>query len=283
MEIINTTNEIAKMKSRDSVKLKCLQCSSEFILPKHRVLDYKKRKGSQGSFCSNRCKGIYKNKKQPISCDMCGMITIKSQRDLKNSKNHFCSSSCSAKYWNSIKWPIQNRHTTVPRIPVTKTKLICSTCFKEFLRYPSSLKSTTDGCRFCSRTCQAIYANRTWNRKPRFGINKSRCETILKNIILKAFPTINILENDRTTLPGSLEFDLYIPDKKVGIELNGPCHYIPLFGNNALKTTQNNDLKKMKYCQDNNIKLFVINVMGVKNQQQMLQESFDKQIKQHLL
>lgn len=214
---------------------------------------------------------------------MCGTPVIKSQRDLKNSQKHFCSSSCSAKYWNAIKWPIENRHIPVPYRPAEKVELICSTCFKKFIRYKSSLQSVIHGCRFCSPSCQAIYANKTWNRKPRFGINKSRCETILKNIILKEFPSLDIKENDRTIVPNSLELDIYIPSKNLAIELNGPCHYIPMFGSNELNKTQNKDLLKMKFCQDNNIKLFVINVMGIKNQQQMLQEVFDKQIKSHLL
>lgn len=280
--MINTADEFASMRSRDPVKLKCLQCHSEFILLKHRVLDYIKRGGLNGSFCSHQCQYTHKNKQQVVICDMCRTPVIKPQKELKKSKNHFCSTNCSAKYWNAIRYPVKNRRIPKPFKPVVKVELICSTCSKKFYRYPSSLQPITNGCRFCSNSCKAIYANKTWNRKPRFGINKSRCETILKEIILKAFPTINVLENDRTTLPGSLEFDLYIPDKKVGIELNGPCHYIPLFGNNALKTTQNNDLQKMKFCQDNSIKFFVINVMGVKNQQQMLQEVFDKQIKEHL-
>jgi hypothetical protein len=56
-----------------------------------------------------------------------------------------------------------------------------------------------------------------------------------------------------------------------------------MFGNNELNKTQNKDILKMKFCQDNNIKLFVINVMGVKNQRQMLQEVFNTQIKEHLI
>jgi hypothetical protein len=214
---------------------------------------------------------------------MCGKNVIRSQKELEKSKNHFCSRSCSATYWNERKHPSKTIYIPTPKTPAIKTTLTCATCSKIFIRYQSSLGPIANGCRFCSRTCQAIYANKTWNKSPRFGINKSRCETILKDIILAEFPTINILENDRSTLPGSLEFDIYIPSKKIGIELNGPCHFIPIFGADALKTTRNHDQIKLKFCQDNNINFFVINVMGVKNQRQMLQEVFDKQIKPQLM
>jgi hypothetical protein len=291
MEIVNTTEEFVSMKSRDPVTLRCLQCKSTFVLLKHRVMDYQKHGGLHGSFCSWRCRGNHKNKQQLVLCDMCHTSVVRPQKELKKSQKHFCSSSCSAKYWNSIKYPVELRSVIKRRQydPLThkhisnKVETTCSTCSKKFYRYPSSLPPTTNNCRFCSRSCQAIYANKTWNKSPRFGINKSRCETILKDIILAEFPTINILENDRSTLPGSLEFDIYIPSKKIGIELNGPCHFIPIFGADALKTTRNHDQIKLKFCQDNSIKFFVINIMGIRNQKQMLQEVFNKQIKQHLI
>lgn len=283
MEIINTLEQIGSMRSRDPVKLKCLQCKSTFTLPKNKFLDCKKRGGLHGSFCSRTCKYLHKDKRQQIRCDGCGAIVIKTQKELRKFKKHFCSSSCSAKYWNAIKWPIENRHISTPFKPAIKVELICSTCSKKFVRNQSSVKPVAHGCRFCSNSCKAIYANKTWNRSPRFGINKSRCETILKSIILKEFPSLIVSENDRTILPDSLEFDLYIPEKRIGIELNGPCHFIPMFGTDELKKTQNKDLKKMQFCQNNNIDFFVINVMGLKNQTETLQKVFENQIKPYLM
>ena len=66
------------------------------------------------------------------------------------------------------------------------------------------------------------------------------------NIILNEFPNLQIIENDRTTIKGGLEIDLHIPSKNVAIELNGPCHYIPIFGTKELEKTQNKDLIKQQ-------------------------------------
>lgn len=295
MELINTEQEIASMRSRDSVKLKCISCKNEFTLLKHRYLDCKKHGGLHGSYCSTKCRNIHKTKQKTLNCDLCNKEFIRREHEIKKSNKHFCSQSCSAKYWNSIKYPIKNRYIPTPRKytidPSTKKKqfvskkiqLTCSTCSAIFYRYPSNVLPNKYNVRFCSNSCQAIYANKTWNKSPRFGVNKSRCETILKNIILTEFPFIIIKENDRTIIPNSLELDLYLPEKKIAIELNGPCHYIPMFGSDELNKTQNKDLLKIKYCQENNIKLFIINIMGVKNQQQMLLEVFEKQLKPHLL
>lgn len=283
MELINAEQEIASMRSRDPVKLKCIVCKNEFTLLKHRFLDAKKHGGLHGSFCSTKCRNIHKTKQQVLHCDFCNVIFTKKEKEIKKSTKHFCSCKCSATYWNSIKYPLEKRHVPTPRGPSKKIECKCGTCSKIFYKYPSTLQPIKHELRFCSRSCQAIYANKTWNKSPRFGVNKSRCETILKNIILTEFPSIIIKENDRTIIPNSLELDLYFPEKEVAIELNGPCHYIPMFGSDELNKTQNKDLLKIKYCQENNIKLFVINVMGVKNQKQMLLDVFQKQLRSHLL
>jgi hypothetical protein len=281
MELINTEEEIASMRSRDPVKLKCIVCKTEFTLLKHRFLDCKKHGGLHGSYCSIKCRNVNKTKHQVLQCDLCNATFSRREKEIKKSNKHFCSNKCSATYWNAIKYPIKD----IPSPPKISKKVecICGTCSKIFYRYVSNMQPNKCGLRFCSRTCQAIHANKTWNKSPRFGINKSRCETILKNIILTAFPSIIIKENDRTIIPNSLELDLYFPEKKVAIELNGPCHYIPMFGSDELNKTQSKDLLKIKYCQENNIKLFIINVMGVKNQKQMLLDVFQIQLRSHLL
>ena len=229
--------------------------------------------------------GLYKRTSINTECNQCHAKIIKTLHEYKSSDRHFCNASCSATYWNAKKYPVENRYIPIPRVPAEKVELTCATCSKKFIKYKSYIISVpvANGCRFCSKSCQAIYANRTWNKSGRFGINKSRCETILRDIILKEFPNINLTENNRKIVPNSLELDLYFPDKKIAIELNGPCHYIPMFGSDELNKTKNKDLLKIKFCQENGIKLFIINVMGVRNQKQMLQETFDTQLKPHFI
>jgi len=283
MEIINTELEISTMKSRDPVKLKCLKCNNIFNQPKNKFLDHKKQGGLNGSFCSNKCRNLYKIKKIEIKCDLCSKPFLRRPKEMVNSEKYFCSQRCSATYWNSIKWPIEKRHISKPFKPSIKIEKTCSTCSKKIMKIESRIKHSQTEHFFCNKSCQAIYANKTWNKSPRFGINKSRAEKILFDIIKTDFPNLNVLENNRSTIPGGLELDLYIPEKTIAIELNGPCHFIPLFGENELKHTQNKDLIKIKYCQENNIKFFVINIMGLRNQKETLTNVYLNQLKPHLL
>jgi len=176
----------------------------------------------------------------------------------------YCSKQCCTKYYNSI----------------NKTEIICANCSKKSLKYISKTLRKSN-LKFCNRSCQASYANRTWNKSSRFGINKSRAEKILVNIIKNDFPSLHIIENDRNTLPNSLEFDIYIPSKKIAIELNGPVHYFPIYGQEKLKRCQNNDLLKQLEIQQKNINLLIINISHLTSKkltEKFLTEYFNKYI-----
>lgn len=192
------------------------------------------------------------------NCLFCNKILEKQKK--------YCSKQCCTKYYNLIH----------------KTEIICANCQKKSLKYVAKILRKSD-LKFCNRSCQASYANRTWNKSSRFGINKSRAEKILVNIIKNDFPFLDIIENDRTTLPNSLEFDIYIPSKRIAIELNGPFHFIPIFGTEELQKTQNKDLFKLQFCQNNKILFFVINITGIKNQKETLQKFYDLNLKNFLL
>ena len=47
--------------------------------------------------------------------------------------------------------------------------------------------------------------------------------------------------------------------------------------------TQNRDLKKVKFCQENEIKPFVINIMGLKNKKKTLEYVYQSQLKSHFM
>jgi hypothetical protein len=283
MKNITPTDKIVNLKSRDPIELECYECKSTYQHAKHRYLCYKLKGKLSGCFCTQKCAMTYKSKLKNINtkCEYCKKDITKSLNQYKKSKLHFCSTSCSATHWNKIHHPIRITKSKIKRTVKLPILLTCTNCSNQHYRkYYKPSKSSTN---FCTRSCQSIYANKTWNKSSRFGINKSRCETILKNIILNEFPNLQIIENDRTTIKGGLEIDLHIPSKNVAIELNGPCHYIPIFGTKELEKTQNKDLIKIEYCQNNNIKLFVVNVMGLKNQIQTLTDVFNTTLKSHLV
>lgn len=180
---------------------------------------------------------------------------------IQTNKYHYCSRKCAA--------------LSKGFEPPVSTK--CDNCGKNIQKFASSFKSHKH--HFCNKSCQAIFANKTYNRSSRFGINKSRAESQLVEIIKKDFPNLHIKENDRTILNG-LELDLYIPDKNIGIELNGPCHYIPIFGQEELSKTQNKDIIKKETMQKLKIHFFQINIMGAgKKLNEILQNAYMQQIK----
>lgn len=293
MKIITPINILEQLSSRSPIELECLTCKNKFIQNKHRVQDCLKSGGLSGAFCSQKCSTTYKHnaKYTNVNCKFCNNNLEILISDLNPNGNNFCNPSCSARYFNQF------------RI-APKTKLTCHNCKTEFIRSNYDIKQSNrhhfcsrkcsktargitvivnvkcTNCQkdiqrnankvkdnkyyFCSRSCQAIYGNKTFNRSTRFGINKSRAESKMVEIIKKDFPNLEIRENDRTILNG-LELDLYIPEKNIGIELNGPCHYIPIFGEKELSKTKNKDIVKKETMQKLKIHFFQINIMGAGN------------------
>ncbi len=303
MKIITTQIEIDQLKSRELITLECIQCNKYFYLAKNRFLDSLSRKGLNGSFCSIKCGKEYKTLQitRRVNCLNCSNVIQRTQKQIKKSHgNSFCCQSCSARYFNNLrphpkgKCPnCQNDFLLSGKKQIFCSKnclkqykgfkqvadinLICTECSKSFLR--KSFRVNKRPFHFCSRSCQARYANKTWNRTSRFGVNKSKAETEMVQIIKKDFPNLEIIENDRKILNG-LELDIYIPSKNIGIELNGPCHYIPIFGGQALAKTQSHDVLKKQTMQELKIHFFQINIMGAgKRLPIILSEAYQHQIK----
>jgi len=54
-------------------------------------------------FCSRECQWLGQDRKKHIPCDWCSTIFIKRASQIRKTKNHFCSRSCSASYSNQNK------------------------------------------------------------------------------------------------------------------------------------------------------------------------------------
>lgn len=268
--------------TNNHIKLTCYFCQAEIIRTKS---DLNKLNKSNKHFCNSSCSAKYHNqfRKKPVTeltCYNCQQkFTKKSYKIHLENKNHFCSKQC---LHESITKP-ENKNliqkTSKIKIPIHKPTITvnCLNCGKETLKSTYQIKNNKYN--YCSRSCHAIHANKTYNRATRFGINKSKSETLLVEIIKKDFPNLNIIENDRQILNG-LEIDIYIPEKNIAIELNGPCHFIPIFGQDELSKTQNKDLIKKQKLQELKINFFQINIMGLgKNLIPFLEKSYYEQIK----
>jgi len=81
------------------------------------------------------------------------------------------------------------------------------------------------------------------------------------------------LFNVKTTI-GS-ELDIYVPDLKLAIEIQGIFHYQPVFGIKKFENIQRNDVEKRKKCEEFGIKLVEIDT---RDQQQFSIESSKKYV-----
>jgi len=121
---------------------------------------------------------------------------------------------------------------------------------------------------FCSRSCATSFNN----KKRDYGYRRSKLEEHIEKEIIKSTNT-DILFNVKSVI-GS-ELDIYIPSKKLAIEINGIFHYKPIFGEQKFKSIQKNDALKRKRCAELGIKLIEINTseqqqFNIKSSQQFV-------------
>ena len=142
----------------------------------------------------------------------------------KMKEQKYCSMSCLRESW---KKPIKS----------------CQNCNNEI-----TSKWAT---KFCGRSCSVSFANK--NKEA--GTVRSKLEEHIEIELSKIF-TKQLLFNAKTVI-GS-ELDIYDPQKKIAIELNGITHYAPIFGEEKYNKIIKNDNDKLKKCEELGITLVVI-------------------------
>ena len=143
----------------------------------------------------------------------------------------------------------------------------CKLCNKSFMRRPCDAKKSKTGNFFCCMSCAAIYNNKIKKKSRR-----SKIEIQLYNLLVKEFPNLDILPNDKTML-GGLEVDIAIPSLKLAIEWNGIVHFKPIYGIKKLKRVQEIDQEKLKIASNKNINLIIIS--DYVSNQQILNKAFE--------
>lgn len=166
-------------------------------------------------------------------CENCQKTFQRELRQLhKPRKNTFCSKECSSQHRN------------------IKKSVNCKWCLKQFQKINSQFSRTKN--HFCSRNCAGSY-NSTQRRRSR----RSKSEIMLFNLIKEAFPTLNVIPNDKSMLNG-LEVDIAIPELNLAIEWNGIVHFKPIYGEEKLNKIQSIDQRKQELANQQNIRLIVI-------------------------
>jgi hypothetical protein len=174
-----------------------------------------------------------------LKCSLCS-TTI--QRDIgaitqamkKGQKYMYCSRRCFGK------------HNTL----LNTTEISCTQCGKKVIRKICLVKVVKNP--FCFCKCAAKYNNPQQYK----GSNRSKLEKYLEQQLVTLFPILDIRFNNKDTI-GS-ELDIYIPQLRLGIELNGIHHYKPIYGEKKFKSIQNYDSLKIEACSKQLITLVII-------------------------
>lgn len=90
-------------KSTDKLPCKCYECGNSFYKLKKRIKYEITHKKGDIRYCSNQCLANSKKKEKSLNCTQCKIQFNKKLSDIKKSKNHFCSRSCSTTYNNKHK------------------------------------------------------------------------------------------------------------------------------------------------------------------------------------
>lgn len=182
----------------------------------------------------------------PLQCGFCTETFhrqnkwIKSVYKRNTDQYQYCSKTC------AFKAKVRDRNVSV----------ICRQCFSSFIKNITEL--TTSGNNFCSHSCSAKYHN----AHKTTGQRRSKLEVWLETELQRLYPAI-VFEFNQTPAINA-ELDIYIPELKLAVELNGIFHYEPIFGQEKFEKTKTNDTRKFQACIEKGIELLIIDVTGQK-------------------
>lgn len=242
----------------------CFHCNKEF----------EGKINENSKFCSHSCSAIFNNNKRNgnkiVNCVDCN-IEFKVWKYLTQKK--FRCELCKIKRNNAIKVKTEELKN---KVSICK---FCSNAFKNVGRkkyYCSKeciknnkkkyvhvcigcdiiFKSSEKDSKYCSNSCKSINLNLSKYAHMRGGKSRSKIEFYIEDKLKSDFPNIKFIFNDKETI-GS-ELDVYIPELKIAIEINGIVHYEPIYGEEKLIKIQNKDKQKIINCHNLNIQLITI-------------------------
>ncbi len=290
MPILSHTPESILCTQRgERATIGCDHCGVEFV-KKAKFVRADLKRGRRRFFCSTRCRTEGASKTPAgFSCTNCGK-EVHRRQDPK-SRHSFCSSSCSALYSNRVNPrevnPRKKRSRSVsdrfalrthmefetaaerPKQPRPKQELItmqCEGCGEEVRRTQSQLGRTKHGKPYCSKSCRMRHYNH--HILTATGHQRSGPEDMLLDHIRTDFPALEIRPNDRTHLPSGLEIDIHIPLARLAIELNGPVHYLPIYGEDRFRRSQAKDAQKHLEIHDCGLSLLVLDISRLHSKKQ---------------
>lgn len=100
-------------------------------------------------------------------------------------------------------------------------------------------------------------------------------ETILYKIVCSIFPNEEVIRHFRPNWLEGLELDIYLPQRKLGLEYQGIQHFKPVDhwgGQEKLLVQQEHDMRKKKLCESLNVKLICVDYDEPLNQDYIAQK-----------
>ena len=184
-----------------------------------------------------------------LTCDFCNIQYTKSKQQFISSK--LAAHGSNFRQWI---WPITTKNFCCKDC-CNKSKSVgtvkeCIACNKEIYIRPYLLKKEKN--HFCTQSCAATYNN----QNKAHGTRRSKLEIWLEEQLTIKFPDLEIHFNSKDAINSELDF--YFPSLKLAFELNGIFHYEPIYGDDKLLRTQNNDNRKFQACIERGIELCII-------------------------
>lgn len=227
---------------------KCDQCYAEFSRATSHAKKYSKH------FCNNKC--AMKSHTSGTTIRQCKICDLEFAVKKSDANHHwYCSHKCRAEDGK------------------TSQLFNCEWCGKTIARIPSHIKNKV----FCSCSCRAKFYIRQ-----RQGFRRSHGEKFLSEIIQRDFPHYTLLENKKNILPSGYEIDIFIKDKNMAIELNGPCHYFNIYGEETLRGVQSRDAIKHAEIQQSGFSLIVLDISTISDRNKLekfITEQYEHNIK----
>ena len=226
---------------RDSLKFCSRSCSAKFN---------NKQRGANKNVNCSECNiqfSVWKSKAQKsFKCKNCIELTKKKskKKELKIKLCKFCSKQYSSKQGGTLYCSLNCKSLNKKQY-----EHVCVGCDVIFSNSEKNAK-------FCSCSCRSINLKLSKYAHKAGGKSRSQIELFIEENLIKDFPNIQFKFNDKEII-GS-ELDVYIPELKIAIEINGIVHYEPIYGEDKLIKIQNRDKQKMINCYKLGIELITI-------------------------
>ena len=205
---------------RASYAVECVICGKEFD----------KSPADQERYpvhcCSIECRSANNDKRQDIECANCKKKMRLPPSKISGRSNVFCSKECADSFQTTKKW------------------ITCSWCGKPFQQHLCIISRCKHNSPCCSRDCAAKLVYKE-------SFIEKEFEDLIKPLGLK-------YERNCRTIVSPMELDFWLPGIKYAVEINGICHYEPIYGEYVLEAQKARDRLKRRKCKQQGIKLRVV-------------------------